>query len=346
MKIVVIAGGLNPERDVSLSSGSQIANALIEVGYKVCLVDLYMGIGTTNFDDMFDDLKLQKKYEYSVPPHEPDLDQLKEKVDNGNSLIGKNVIELCKMADLVFLALHGDIGENGKLQAIFDSYGITYTGTGYIGSLLAMDKDLSKLHMIQNQILTPRWKIINGDFEDIDKLMFQLKLPYVVKPCSCGSSVGITIVRSKDELCSAVSYAKRYEENIMIEEMIEGREFSVGILEGEALPVIEIIPHEGYFDYEAKYQVGLAQEICPAELPEETANKMKNIALQVHELLRLGSYSRIDFIIDNDENIFCLEANTLPGMTPTSLLPQEAEAAGISYSELCDRIARAALGSK
>jgi len=346
MKIIVIAGGLSPERDVSLSSGSQIANALMDMGHKVCLIDLYIGTDTVHFDDIFHDSKSEKKYAYSIPAHEPDLEQLKKEVDNENSFIGKNVIELCKKADLAFLALHGDIGENGKLQAIFDSFGILYTGTGYIGSLLAMDKDLSKLLMRQNQILTPHWKIINSDFENTDTLMNQLKLPYVIKPCSCGSSVGVSIVRSKEEFFSAINYAMKYESTVMVEEMIEGREFSIGVLEGEALPIIEIIPHEGFFDYENKYQAGMTQEICPAVLSEEVAKKMKNTALQVHALLRLGSYSRIDFIVDNDHNIFCLEANTLPGMTPTSLLPQEAEAAGISYTDLCDRIAKAALYPK
>ena len=262
MKIVVIAGGLSPERDVSLSSGSQIANALIDKGYKVCFIDLYVGIDNLNSDELFYDSKSQTKYEYTVPPNEPDLDQLKKDVKNGNSLIGKNVIELCKKADLAFLALHGDIGENGKLQAVFDSFGIAYTGTGYTGSLLAMDKDISKMLMIQNKILTPRWKIVKGDLEDTDEFMSQLKLPYVVKPCSCGSSVGTSVVRSTDELISAVRHAKKYDSDIMVEEMIEGREFSVGILEGEALPVIEIIPHEGFFDYQNKYQAGLTQEIC------------------------------------------------------------------------------------
>ena len=150
MKIVVLAGGLSPERDVSLSSGSLIANALIESGHSVCLLDLYKGV---NANSLFFDLESDKRYSYAVPQHEPDLRQLM--AVHGNSLIGANVIELCKTADLVFLALHGDIGENGKLQAVFDVYGIKYTGTGYTGSLLAMDKDISKQLMIKNNILTP-----------------------------------------------------------------------------------------------------------------------------------------------------------------------------------------------
>lgn len=345
MKIVVVAGGLSPERDVSLSSGSLIANALIDVGYKVCLVDLYKGVEMKYFDEIFFDSSSGKRYDYSVPEYEPDLNQLKKDVNNGNSLIGENIVELCKSADLVFLALHGDIGENGQFQAVLDSFGILYTGTGYIGSLLAMDKDLSKLLMVQNKILTPQWVIMENDYDNLSHIQ-KVGYPCVIKPCSCGSSVGVSIIRNNNEYISAVKYAIKYEKKVMIEKLIEGREFSIGILDGNALPVIEIIPNEGFFDYKNKYQEGLTREVCPAEIPEETAKKMERIALLVHEILRLGSYSRIDFMIDNHNNIFCLEANTLPGMTPTSLLPQEAKASGISYDDLCDRIVKIALRSR
>jgi len=340
MKIAVIAGGLNHERDVSLSSGALIANALIDVGYRVCLVDLYIGVKAECFDALFIDLSSrEERYDYHVPEHEPDLDKLKKELGNGECLIGENVIELCKSADLVFLALHGDIGENGKFQAVLDSFGVKYTGTGYIGSLLAMDKDLSKLLMVQNGIPTPAWKLVRSGVAP----SCEIDLPCVIKPCSGGSSVGTSIVRSEEEFIQAIKYAEKYEDTIMIEKMIEGREFSVGILDGRALPAIEIIPHEGFFDYKNKYQAGLTQEICPAEISEEVAMEMGRLALKVHEILRLGSYSRIDFMMDSKNNIFCLEANTLPGMTPTSLLPQEAMAAGVSYEELCERVVRIAL---
>jgi len=340
MKIAVIAGGLNHERDVSLSSGALIANALIDAGYEVCLVDLYIGVKTECLDTLFiDSSSRRERYDYSVPEHEPNLDQLKKELGNGKCLIGENVINLCKSADLVFLALHGDIGENGKFQAVLDSFGIKYTGTGYIGSLLAMDKDLSKLLMVQNGIPTPEWGLVKNGMTP----SCEIDLPCVIKPCSGGSSVGTSIVRSEEEFIQAIKYAGKYEDTIMIEKMIEGREFSVGILDGRALPAIEIIPHQGFFDYKNKYQAGLTQEICPAEISEEIAAEMGNLALKVHEVLRLGSYSRIDFMMDSDNNIFCLEANTLPGMTPTSLLPQEAMAAGVSYEELCERIVRIAL---
>ena len=342
MKIAVIAGGLSPERDVSLSSGSKIANALIEKGHNVCFLDLYEDINTLSFDSLFFDLNSGKKFHYTVPQHEPDLKLLLDESGN-NSLIGRNVIELCKTVDLVFLALHGDIGENGKLQAVFDVFGIKYTGTGYKGSLLAMDKHISKQLMVQNNILTPAWKLIDIESDNLLEEIQTIGLPCVIKPCSCGSSVGVTLIKNMDQLNSAIEYAMKYEKYILVEKMIAGREFSVGILDSHALPIIEIIPNEGFYDYKNKYQQGLTKEVCPVEIPDDTANNIKDIALLVHKILYLGDYSRIDFILDTDGNIYCLEANTLPGMTATSLLPQEAAAYGISYNELCDRIAKLAL---
>ncbi|WKV08441.1 D-alanine--D-alanine ligase [Thermoanaerobacterium sp. CMT5567-10] len=343
MKIVVLAGGLSPERDVSLSSGCLIANALLENGHKVLLLDLYKGL---NFDNDFDELFLNseiKRYQYSVPKHEPDLDKLMLEADNGKALIGKNVIKICRSADVVFLALHGSIGENGQLQAVFDSFGICYTGTGYIGSLLAMDKALSKELMRFNKLPTPDWKIFDLRKDYVDYILDGIGLPCVIKPCSCGSSIGVSIVKNENELSKAIEYAKKYENRLLIEKVIEGREFSVGILNGKALPVIEIIPNIGFYDYKNKYQPGLTKEICPAQISQRLTQKLQDQALKVHEILRLGDYSRIDFIVDDKDNVYCLEANTLPGMTPTSLLPQEANAIGLSYNELCEKIVSLAL---
>jgi len=341
MNIVVLAGGYSPERDVSLSSGSLIANALIENGHRVLLLDLYKGLEDfTSFDSLFIDASSSHRYSYNVPPIEPDLTSLKAEMDMGNILIGKNVIDICRFADLVFIALHGDIGENGKLQAIFDAYDIQYTGTGYIGSLLAMDKDLSKQLMKSHQILTPDWLLFHCENDSYAKIIDYVGFPCVIKPCSCGSSVGVSIVCNVEQLDLAIAAAKKYENELIIEKMITGREFSVGILDSVPLPVIEIIPNEDFYDYANKYQIGFATEVCPANIPKTVAEKLQSMALQVHILLRLGDYSRIDFILDEHDNAFCLEANTLPGMTPTSLLPQEASAAGISYNELCDKIAK------
>lgn len=337
MNIVVLAGGYSPERDVSFSSGSLIANALLENGHKVLLLDLYLGLElNTSPADLFHNIDCKKKYEYSIPDKEPDLPKLKESSGNGEALIGKNVVEICKYADKVFLALHGSVGENGQLQALFDIHGISYTGSGYIGSLLAMDKDLSKTLIRTAGIVTPDWEV--HDISQPDFNSDCITLPCVIKPCSCGSSVGVSIVRTKEELTKALLYASIYENLILFEELIHGREFSIGILNQKALPPIEIIPKQGFYDYSNKYQKDATTEICPAELDSKICEQMQAAALQVHNTLRLGYYSRIDFILDESGEFYCLEANTLPGMTPTSLLPQEAKAISIDYHTLCEMI--------
>lgn len=324
MKVVVLAGGESLEREVSLASGSLIANALACKGYQVLLVDLLKGVEDGNFEDYFS--SEQKEYNFKINELEP------KTLQKENS-IGKNVLEVCKMADKAFIALHGGIGENGKLQAFFDCMGINYTGTGSEGSMLAMNKILSKKIIEHDGIKTPKWKVWdnNNEYED-------LKFPIVVKPASNGSSVGVSIVNSKIELREAVEKCKIYEDEILMEEYIKGREFSVGILNGKALMPIEIIPKEGFYDYKNKYQQGKTEEICPPNLKEDKIEEMKKIAIKVHKSLKIGSYSRIDFIMDESENFYVLEANTLPGMTKLSLLPQEAKAEGISYEDLCERI--------
>lgn len=277
------------------------------------------------------------RYSYVIPSSEPDLEKLRRESGMGSALIGKNVIDICLASDVVFIALHGSSGENGQLQAVFDSYGIKYTGSGYIGCLLAMDKDISKKLMVQDNIKTARWNTYNlagenpPDFSDV-------KYPCVVKPCSCGSSVGISIINDHNELNAAINAVRIYEDTVLIEDKINGREFSIGVLGGKALPPIEIIPKSGFYDYKNKYQSEMTHEICPADITPEVDSLLRESALRVHKALRLGYYSRIDFILDSEGTPWCLEANTLPGMTPTSLLPQEAKAEGIAYKELCECI--------
>lgn len=336
MKIVVLAGGLSPERDVSLSSGALIAGALARCGHRALLLDLCFGAQERDFDAAYE-AQTQEARRCDVPDSEPDLQALR---DAGARPVGEHVVEICAGADVTFLALHGDIGENGMLQALFAIHGIRHTGTGYAGSLLAMDKSLTKQLLRESGILTPDWR--TADLREGD-VPADLPCPCVIKPCGCGSSVGVSIVDTPAQLAEAVEYARRYEQTILIEEKIEGREFSVGVLDGKALPAIEIIPRAGFYDYRNKYQSGLTEEVCPADIPAETEAALRAAALRVHRALRLGSYSRIDFILRADGAAFCLEANTLPGMTPTSLLPQEAAAAGISYDGLCQRIVELAL---
>ncbi len=342
MNILVLSGGYSPERDVSLTSGSLIANALKREGEKVCLADVYLGIDERELlrDDLFNSCEGEV---YRVEKNVPNLAALKEKSGNGEALIGKGIIELCRRADVVFLALHGAMGENGQLQATLDNYGIKYTGSGYVGSLLAMDKDISKKMFVGAGVNTPEW--IYASVKDLDKAAFEEKIGYpcVVKPCSCGSSVGISIVENESELEKALIFAAEYEEYVLIEKKIEGRELTVGMLDGEVLPMIEIIPTEGFYDYTNKYQAGKTLEICPAEIDEGVKDALAEQTRLAFDALRLSGYSRFDFIVDKDGVPWCLEANTLPGMTPTSLLPQMAAEMGMSYGGLCKKIVELAL---
>lgn len=333
MKIVVLAGGLSDERDVSLASGAQISNALVSKNHEVLLLDLYNGLqDVSDFQSAYKKYK-KEKYIYNVPKEKPDLEALKRQQNNQKSQIGPNVLEICQDADICFLALHGGIGENGQLQALFDIYGIRYTGSSYEGSLLAMNKIISKELMDFNGVKTPKW-----DVYDVNKELPEISYPAVFKPSDNGSSIGVKIVNNSDELNKALEELKDITNSILIEEKIDGREFSVGIIGNAALPVIEIIPNKGFFDYQSKYQEGESIEISPANIPNTLAEQLQNIALKVHDLLGLKVYSRIDFIVNQDNEIYCIEANSLPGMTQTSLLPKEALANQINYEDLCELI--------
>ena len=289
LNIAVLAGGFSPERDVSLTSGSLIANALVEEGYDVCLADVYLGI------EIGDDAKRlfnkAKKPVYRVTNTVPDLEALKASSGNGEALIGKGIIELCRAADVVFLALHGAMGENGQLQATLDNFGIKYTGSGYVGSLLAMDKDISKKMFVGAGVKTPEWMHFASNDACVEEIEAKIGYPCVVKPCSCGSSVGISIVHDRGELDVALAEAKRYEDSILVEKMIVGREVTVGILDGEVLPVIEIIPTEGFYDYQNKYQAGKTLEICPAEISEDILARLTEQTKRAFGALRLSGYS-------------------------------------------------------
>ena len=337
MKIAVLAGGLSPEREVSLSSGSLIANALCGMGHEVALADVYLGTGGKSPAELFSS---EGKYSYKIPENPPDLGLLQKEAGLGSRLIGHGISALVHEADVVFLALHGGMGENGQIQAYLDCLGIKYTGSGFAACLAAMDKNLSKTIFRAAGVPTADWVCCKADEAEEKELSF----PCVIKPCSCGSSVGVTMVETAEELSAALASAKKYEDNVLIEEKLCGREFSIGVLGGKALPPIEIRPKgDGFYDFAKKYQQGLTEEICPAPLTAEQTARISELALRAHTALGLGDYSRIDFILDEGKgDFYCLEANTLPGMTPTSLLPQEAAAAGIGYGELCEMIAKTA----
>ena len=339
MKIVVLAGGLSTERDVSFSSGSMVYKALKENGHQAILLDVYLGYEGETVGLFEKDMDWAAEIGV-VTEKNPDLEEVKKlRKDGGRNFFGPNVIDLCQEADVVFLALHGENGENGKVQAALDLMGIRYTGTDYLSSAICMDKGLTKDMFALFGVPTPAGIRLKKGETDPKTVPF----PCVVKACCGGSSVGVVMAKTPEEYEAAKEEAFQYDDEVVIEQYIKGREFSVGVMDGKALPVIEIAPLQGFYDYKNKYQAGSTVETCPAVLSEEKTKEMQAYAEKAFTVLRLKNYARMDFMMSETEEIFCLEANTLPGMTPTSLLPQEAAAAGISFPELCEMIIAAAL---
>ena len=334
MKIAVICGGRSKERDVSLSTGAKVASELRAAGHDVVYIDACEGIELDcSAEEAF-------KKQLPIPAHRvsdtaPDV---RKYFARPEGFFGKNVLAVCQAADIVFNALHGDEGENGKLQATFDLLNIRYTGSGVQGCLLAMNKSLSKMVFHAHDIPTPEEAILHG--ESVDEAVRKcawLGYPCVVKPASLGSSVGVSIAYDEAEFRTALGEAAALEDVVIVEKYIKGREFSVGIVGDKVLPAIEIIPKEGFYDYKNKYQPGATLEICPAEISPALAAEMAKNAMAVFKALGLSAYARVDFMVD-DTGVYALEANTYPGMTPTSLLPQEAAAAGMSFNELLETI--------
>lgn len=349
MKIVVLAGGLSPERNVSLCSGSMVCQALRERGHRVALVDLFFGVegrGVDRLEQLFD-APIPEQFK-TVSSQAPDLEQVKQsRLDKSPARFGPGVLDLCAMADCVFLALHGTCGEDGRVQATLDMLGIPYTGAGYLASALALDKDLTKRLVADRPgVTTPKWETVDCAQEDPDAIVARTALPVVVKPLASGSSIGVFIARTGAELCRALEDSRTLGGRTVLEQFVEGRECSVAVLEGEALPSVEIIPKVGFYDYANKYQAGAADEVCPADIPAEWERRMADSAKEVFRTLGLCVYARADYIITPDGTPYFLEINTLPGMTPTSLVPQEAAAVGIGYGELCERIIRASMEAR
>lgn len=365
MKVVVLCGGVSTERDISIVSGSGVCRALRSKGHQAILLDVFFG-------DEYADLMHAFPDEYDVDAAVEHIHSCDAMIPSAianptRSFFGANVIKLCKMADIVFLALHGESGENGKVQAAFDLRRIRYTGSGHLGSAMAMDKGITKTMLSSKGVPVPKGYSVSredymrekshpkGGGTKTDKLKGRatgsysdflahgMELPSVVKVCCGGSSVGVYIVRTRKEYEEALEAAFGLEDEVIIEEYIEGREFSVGVIDGEALPVIEIAPLEGFYDYRNKYTAGATVETCPAELPGELSRRMREYAVAGSRALCLDAYSRLDFMMRENGEIFCLEANTLPGMTPTSLIPQEAAALGVDYPTLCEKLIEVSL---
>ena len=235
--------------------------------------------------------------------------------------------------DLVFLGLHGNIGENGTIQGFLDALGIIYTGSGPLSSAICMDKNISKIIAKNNGIMTPKWKLCNTAIDDA-----KMNYPVIVKPNGQGSTVGLRIAHNESELKPALEYAFNYDNSVLVEEYIQGRELTVMLIDGKAQPVCEIIPSHEFYDYECKYTAGMSKYICPAEIDDNISNYVKKISENLFDLLKCENYSRADFRMDDQNKFWFLEMNTLPGMTDTSLAPMSALAAGISFNELIDKI--------
>lgn len=335
MKVVVLAGGTSTERDVSLVSGSMIYKAMKKKGHQAILIDVYLGY-SGDTEGIFERETDWAAAVGAVTERHPDLETVKAmRPDGAKNFFGPNVLELCRQADAVFLALHGANGEDGKIQACFELMGIPYTGTDYVSAAMSMDKGITKDIFAAHQIPTPYGTRVSiGEKSQSPACGY----PCIVKASCGGSSVGVTIARNDEEYAKALEEAFRYDKEAVVEQFISGREFSVGVMQGKALPIIEIAPKNGFYDYKNKYQAGSTVETCPADLPGEKTQRMQAMAEKVFKVLRLKNYARMDFIMSREGEIYCLEANTLPGMTPTSLLPQEAAALGISFEDLCENI--------
>lgn len=338
MKIVVLAGGLSPERHVSLTSGAMVTQALRSACHEVAFVDLYFDVMESFAQKVQEEIPEHYKTVNTAVPDLTKLQEEKEKI-NGNSQnsVGNGVISLCKEADITYLALHGACGEDGRLQALLELEQITYTGSNYLSSAIAMDKDLTK-RLLSDKIPTANWKKVTVTSENISHLAKKTTLPVVIKPLNSGSSIGVSIAHQKEELLNALNDCLSLGGDTILEDFIEGREIQIAILGDKTLPAIEIIVEDGFYDISNKYTPNLAKEICPAVISDEIAGKLSEYALTAFHTLGLSVLARADFIVTKEGIPYFLEINTLPGMTPTSLVPQEAAAVGIDYVSLCEKI--------
>ncbi len=328
-RICLLTGGSTPERDVALAGAAQVLDALRSRGHVVTVVDTVTGPLQPE-----DESRLLNPAVGREPPTLVELDQLASREDPATLFAETEIRE----ADLVFLVLHGKQGEGGELQTLLDLAGATYTGSDPLGSALAMDKDVAKRLFRDAGIATPSWHMW-----PVENPETAITYPVVVKPSKAGSTVGLTVVETYEALADAVALALRFDDEVMLEAFVPGREFTVGILGDRALGVGEIIPQHAIFDYECKYTPGMTQELFPAPIPDALAETMREIALRAHRVLKLRDFSRVDFRMDARDTPYCLEVNTLPGLTSASLLPQSAAVFGIDFPELCESICQEAL---
>jgi D-alanine-D-alanine ligase len=334
MRITVLTGGATAERAVAFASASQIVAALRSRQHDVSVVDLAGG--------PLDEGAEHELLGGAVGAAPPEVEALAERE---RRMLSEDLGELqaIREAEVLWLAVHGGALEGGTLQAVLDVIGVPYTGSGPLASALAMDKDLAKRLFRATGVPVPAWFMAPVAVEDVST---GLGWPVIVKPSKQGSSVGLTLVKKAQDLDNAVKLAERYDDEVMAEQFIPGRELTAGVLGDVPLPVGEIVPKHELFDYVTKYTPGMSEETFPAKIDTLLARQLQEYALMAHRALKLSGYSRIDFRVSPEGDIFCLEANSLPGMTRTSLFPQAAQAAGIPFPELCERIARLARNNR
>lgn len=351
MKIVVLGGGLSTERHVSLVTATSVCRALRALGHRAVFVDTFFGLESyTGALEAAFDAPDGLCGEVAIGHEAPDIAAvIASRHDKSPSRLGRGVLELCRLADCVFLGLHGADGEDGKLQAALELLGVPYTGSGPLASGMAMDKAVAKRIVSAAGVLTPTWRELRYEEAEIPALAATLPVPCAVKVVGGGSSIGVALPERREELTAALREVRRYGARVIVEEKIRGRELTVPVLDGKALSPIEIVPPEGgSFDYVAKYQSGAegARELCPAPISQQERALLSEAALRAHEALGLAVYSRSDFILDGEGRAWWLEVNTLPGMTPNSLIPKAARVEGLSYEALCEKIVELSLAVK
>ncbi len=318
-------GGKSPEREVSLKSGENVARSLLHSGHKVAAIDPAKELSVS---EPFFHSELNSSYtDASLPFSEREI-------------ISDGAMAICRASDIVFLTLHGGDGENGRIQALFDAFGVRYTGSGAHSSACAMDKISAKRIYSANGIPTPEYEVWSGT--ELPYIAPEL-FPCVIKPANGGSSVGVSFAENEYELVQALKERKinapQAHETLLIERKIVGRELTVGVLQNNPLAVTEIIPKQGFYDFENKYVLGRTEEITPAEITNEQTEMALRLALSAHKALGLKNFSRTDMILENESGrLYVLETNTLPGMTKTSLLPMGAAAKGIDFDSLCQKM--------
>ncbi len=327
MKIAVLCGGISSEREISLRSSSKVAAALQSKGHSVVMLDLFFG------EESIPDFDGEKDFFKKAGDLRKKNCLITEELVKETGLCGPNVVETCALADIVFLGLHGENGEDGKIQALFDKEKIKYTGSGALSSALAMSKEKTK-EIVSPHIRMPKGFIVKKG----EAVPGNIQVPCVIKPSNGGSSIGVLIVTNDGDFGRALEEGLKYDDTVLVEEYIKGRELTQAVIDGKPYPPVEIISDaDEWYDYENKYS-GKTKEICPAGIPEEVLKEMSETSVKFGNLLGLGVYYRIDYLLDGEGRLYALEANSLPGMTDTSLVPQEAKAEGIDYPELCEMI--------